>query len=68
MLQDPGKRTRDRGKLTVVPASSSASTKVEECFCACGWAASNCPLRPGRTVLAAFRSSVACGESWLVHS
>ena len=30
------RRTRDRGKLTIVPSSSSASTKEEECLCTCG--------------------------------
>ena len=68
MLQGQARRTSDRGKLTVVPSSSSASTKVEECRCTCGWAASNWVRKPGRTVLATLRSSVSCGESWLVHS
>ena len=62
------RRARDRGKLMVVPASSSASTNAGGCLWACGWAASNCAFRPGRTVLAALRSSRACGESWLVQS
>ena len=56
------RRTRDRGKLTVVPASSSVSTIVGSCLCSCGWTASNCALRPGRTAFAAFRSSVHCGS------
>ena len=58
----------DRGKLTVVPASSSVSTITGSCFCSCGLAASYCALRPGRTALVALRSSVACGESWLVRA
>ena len=43
-------RSRGRGKLTIVPSSSSAARKEDECLCTCGWAASNWAFRPVRTM------------------